>query len=137
MILVNSKPSTEAQALDALAAYAVRNPLDPALVTGCPHGAPYTLGDLSYLLSFGLGLGGVVLDDECVELLARCGVERATVPQYVVTADAESGMWHGKPNLVGRVILSRWLAKQDTECAHFDTALINGEEAAIEVRWAA
>lgn len=141
-IIINGKAAHEDDAYSALVRYARANPEDPALVAGCPHGAPYTQGDLMYLLGFGLGLEGVPVDADCAGLLERAGVTLKTVPHYVVTADPETGQWLGEPELVGRVELWRWLLQRDTQAAHFgsyEVAADDGvstETRAIEVRWA-
>jgi hypothetical protein len=135
-ILVNGNKSSSEAALQALAAYAAANPADEFLRANCPNGAPYTLGDLMYVLHFGLGQEGYPVDAEYAAVCARAGVTIETVPQYVVTADAATGAWSGKPALAGRVEMWRWLLKQDSGSTHFDSAVIDGEEAAIEVRWA-
>ena len=132
-ILIGGIKSSSDAALSALAAYVAANPDDKAMATKCPNGG--TLGDLMYVLRFGAGLDGCPVDAEYAEVCASAGVGIETVPQYVVTADAESGMWAGKPELVGRVEMWRWLLRKDTDSAHYDSALIDGEEAAIEVRW--
>ena len=135
VILIRGEPATEQQALDALIVYARGNPTDEALVAGCPHGAPYTLGDLSHLLGFGLGLEGYPVDPGLAALMERAGVTLRTVPQYVVKADAETGVWQGNPEPVGRVEMWRWLLRRDTPASAYANALIDGEDAAVEVQW--
>lgn len=134
-ILINGAKSSSDAALNALAAYVSANPGDEAMTAKCPNGG--TLGDLMYVLRFGAGLEGCPVDAEYAEVCARAGVSIDTVPQYVVHADAESGMWAGKPELVGRVEMWRWLLRKDTDSAHYDSAIIDGDDAAIEVRWLA
>ena len=136
-ILVNGVKSNSDAAIKALTAYAAANPGDQDLRAMCPNGPGYTLGDLMYVLHFGVGYSGQPVDADYAAVCARAGVTIATVPQYVVTADAETGMWVGKPELAGRVEMWRWLLTRDTEAAAFTNAMIDGEDAAIEVRWAA
>jgi len=132
-ILVNGVKSTSDGAIKALAAYAASNPAD--LRALCPNG--FTLGDLTYVLHFGVGYDGQPVAPEYAAVCENAGVTIATVPQYVVTADAETGEWLGEPELVGRVEMWRWLLKRDTESTAFTNALIGDEDSAVEVRWIA